>query len=130
DVLVTLHQRQGADAVADQRGGLEIQRLGRRVHFRRETLLDVVAASRQKELRLLDQAEVVLPSDAADAGGAAPLDLEQQAGAGSILEDAVAARTQQKRLLQRDQRAVDRAGRGERPEIRAGLVARPAKLAE
>ncbi len=130
DVLVALHQRQRADAVADQRGGLEIERLGRFLHLHREALLDIVAAARQKQLSLLDQPGVFLAADAPDAGRAAALDLEQQARAGPVGEDAVAARAQQKRLLQGDQRAVDRAGRGERPEIGAGLVARAAKLGQ
>ncbi len=55
DVLVTLHQRQGADAVANQRRRLEVERLGGSIHLRREALLDIAAAPGQKELRLLDQ---------------------------------------------------------------------------
>ena len=46
------------------------------------------------------------------------------------MEQAVAARPQQKGLLQGDQGAVDRAGRGERSEKRARLVARAAEFCE
>ncbi len=128
DVLVALHQRQGADAVPDQRRGLEIERVGRLLHLHREALLDIVAAARQKQLPLLDQPGIFLAADTPDARRAAALDLEQQTRASPVGEDAVAARAQQECLLQGDQGAVDRAGRGEWPEIGAGLVARPAKL--
>src|SRR5712671_3971407 len=128
DVLVALHQRESADAVADQRRRLEIERFGRPFHFNRETLLHVMAAALQEAMRLFEQQRVILAADPADARGAAPLDLEQQAGAGAVMKQAVAARAQQKRLLQGDQGAVDRAGGGERSEKRAGLVARAAEF--
>src|SRR5439155_19939838 len=99
---------------------------GGALHLGREALLHIMAAPGEKALRLVEQRRVGLALDAADAGGAATLDLEQQAGPGAVGEYVVAARAQQKRLLQRDQRAVDRAGRGERAEISAALVARPA----
>ena len=76
DVLVALHQRQGADAVADQRRRLEIERLGGVFHLAGETLLHVVAAAGQERLRLVEQCGVVLAPDMPDAGRAAPLDLE------------------------------------------------------
>src|SRR5439155_2826052 len=84
----------------------------------------------KKQFRLVDQRAVILRADAADAGRAAALDLIEQAWSGPVVEDAVAARAQEKRLLQRDQRAVDRTGRGERPEKRPRLVARAAKLGQ
>ena len=49
DVLMSLHQRQRADAVADQRRGLEIERLGGPVHLGRQALLDVAAAPGQEQ---------------------------------------------------------------------------------
>ena len=57
-----------------------------------------------------------------DARRAASLDLVQQARAGPVGKDAVAARAQQKRLLQGHQGAVDRPRRGKRAEIVAALV--------
>src|SRR5437763_5844810 len=89
-----------------------------------------MAAAGKKRLRLVEQRGVVLAADMADARRAAPPDLEQQAGPRRVVEDAVAARAQQKRLLQGDQRAVDRAGRGERLEIGAVLVAGAAVFGE
>ena len=91
DVLVSLHQRERAYAVADQRRGLEVERLGGAVHLGRQTLLDVAAAPGQKQLRLLDQPRVIVAFDPADAGRAAALDLMQQAGTGPIVEHTVAA---------------------------------------
>ena len=55
DVLMALHQRQGADAVADQRRRLEIERSGCDLHLAGEALLHVAAAAGQKGVRLLDQ---------------------------------------------------------------------------
>src|SRR6185312_6232752 len=123
-----LHERQRADAVAGDRRGLEIERLGGGLHFAGEALLHALAAPGKESLRLFEEPCIVRAPDAADAGRAAPLDLVEQAGAGAVGEDAVAARPQEKCLLQRDQRTVDRARRGKRPEIRAALVARAPEL--
>ncbi len=70
---------------------------------RRKGAADVPAAAGQKVLRLVDQPRIVRSTDAADARRAAALDLEQQAGPGAVIEDAVAARPQQKGFLQRNQ---------------------------
>ncbi len=61
NILVSLHQRERADAVADQRRGLEIERLGGPVHLGREPLLDLAAASRQEQPGLFDQPARNLP---------------------------------------------------------------------
>ena len=45
DLLMSLDQRQGADAITDQRCRLEIERLGRRLHLGRQPLLYVIAAA-------------------------------------------------------------------------------------
>ncbi len=130
NVLMALDHGQSADAVADQPRRLEVERRRRRLHLCREPPLHRTAAARQKGVRLLDQPGIVLAADAADAGRAAPLDLMQQARPGAVGEDAVAARAQEKGLLQRDQGAVDRAGRGERAEIAAARALRAAVLGQ
>ena len=91
DLLMSLDERQGSDAIPDQRRRFEIQNLGCGLHFAGQPLLYVVASAGQKNARLVDQRRVVLPADAAHARSAAPFDLMQQAGAGSSSENAVAA---------------------------------------
>jgi len=68
--------------------------------------------------------------DAADAGRRTALDLVLQAGPCAGREDAIRAGAQRKGALQRVERAVDRGGRRERPEILVGRTARPAVLGE
>ena len=126
NVLMSLDQGEGADAVADQPRRLEIERRGGGLHLGREPQLHRAAAARQKGMRLLDQAGILLAADPPDARCAAPLDLVQQAWAGAVGKDAVAARAQQKRLLQGHQGAIDRPCRGERAEIAAALALRAA----
>jgi hypothetical protein len=130
DVLVALHQRERADAVADHRRRLEIAGIGGGLHLAGEALQHGVALAGEKGARLFGQGGIAVAVDLPDAGRAAPLDLIEQARAGAVGEDAVAARAQQERLLQRDQRAVDRAGRGERAEIAAGPGLRAAVLGD
>src|SRR5215208_8257140 len=100
NVLMSLYQRERANAVADQRRSLEIERLGGPVHLGCKPLLDVAAATGQERLRLLDQPCVIAAVDPGDAGRAASLDLIQQTGTGAIAEHAVAARAQQEGFLQ------------------------------
>ena len=96
---MALHQRQGADPIPDQRRRLEIQSFRCILHLGGQSLLHVVATTRQKNPSLVDQRRVVFAADPTHAWGAAPLDLVQQARAGADSEDAVAAGSQQKRLL-------------------------------
>jgi len=114
NVLVALDQRQRADPVPDQRRRLEIKSSRNCLHFGREALLNVIAPAGEERVRLLDQSGVVVAADAADAGRAAPLDLETAGKGGCGRKDAVAARPQQERLLQGYQGAIDRARRGKR----------------
>src|SRR5207249_9162988 len=107
---------------------LEIERLGGTLHLGREALLHIMAMPGEKSLRLIEQCGVGLAADVPDARRAAALDLIEQAGARAIGEQVVAARAQQKCLLQGDQRTIDRTSGGERPEISALLVARAAIL--
>src|SRR5260221_9800382 len=130
DVLLTLDMGEGADAVADEGGGLEIERRRGRLHGLRERRLDVLAAPVQEVARLGDEAGIGLVVDAADARRAAALDLKEQAGPRAAGEHAVAARAQQKGALQGDQGAIDRTRRSEGAEIFARLVLRAAMLGE
>ena len=118
---MALDQRQGPYPVADQRRSLEIQRFRSALHLHCQPLLHVVASAGKKNARLLDQCRIILPADAAHARSAAALDLVEQTRARADREDAVAARPQQKSLLQGHQGAIDRAGRGEWAEIAAVL---------
>ncbi len=128
DVLPRLDVGEGPDAVAIGGGGLELQRRARRLHRGGEALADAGVAAREEILGLADVRRVVLGRHAADARRAAALDLVQQAGAGARGERAVGARAQQERALQRIERAVHRAGRGERAVIDSAFVARAAVL--
>src|SRR5437588_13054467 len=100
------------------------------LHLGDQSLLDVIAAARQKYTRLIDQRPVILAADPTDARGAAPLDLVQQARASADSENAVAAGPQQKCLLERHQRPVHRASGGERAKITALLVACSARFGQ
>ena len=100
------------------------------MHLCGEALLHVVTPARQKRVSLLDQRRVVLAGDVTDAGRAATLDLIQQARPRARRKNAVAARPQQKRLLQGHKGSVDRPGRSERTEIAALLGSRAAELGE
>src|SRR3546814_7544010 len=82
DVLVRLDCGKGADAIAVDRGGLELQRIRRTLHVRGQLLLHVVAAPGQEPPRLVDQLGIAFLRDVADAGGAAALDLVLQARTG------------------------------------------------
>src|SRR6266702_2062113 len=77
DVLVPLDQRQRADPIPDQRRRFEIKSSRNCLHFGREALLNVIASAGEERVRLLDQSSIVVAADAAHAGRAAPLDLEQ-----------------------------------------------------
>src|SRR6266568_4250722 len=99
DVLLALDMGKGADAVADERGGLEIECLGGRLHVFRQGGLDILSASAQEVARLGDEANIVFLVDATNAGRATALDLVEQAGSRSAGEHTVAARTQKKGSL-------------------------------
>ncbi len=104
--------------------------VGQLLHAPGELLLHVLALPGEEAAGVLDQPVIPGLVDAADAGGAAALDLVEQARPRPALEHAVAAGAQQEGALERDQRAVDRAGRGEGAEIIAGRAARPAMLGD
>ena len=117
DVLARLDMGERLDAVAQIGGGLEFQGRGGGLHAPGKVALDRAVAAGEEGLGLGDQGVVVRFADPPDAGRAAPLDLEQQAGPGARREHRIAARAQQEGPFQGVQRAVDGAGRGEGAEI-------------
>ena len=119
DALVQLDVAHGADAVAVPRGPLEIERFGRLRHFLRQQRLHGAALAGEEQLGFAYQFHVGLSVDSRCAGGAAPLDLMQQARACARFENRVGTRAQQEGTLQGVERAVDGAGAGKRSEIDA-----------
>ena len=117
DVLPRLDMGERLDAVAQIGGGFELQRLGGRFHPAGQIALDRAVAAGQESLRLGDKGVVLGFADPPDAGCAAALDLEQQAGPGPRREHGIAAGPQEKGPFQRVQRPVDSAGRGEGPVV-------------
>ncbi len=114
---------QPPDAVAHRRRALELQRLRRLLHLRRQRLLHGGALAGEERLRLPDQRAIRRFVDPSDAGRGAAADLIQQAGAAAIGEHRVGAGAQQEHALHRRHRLVHRPGGGERAEIAA--LARP-----
>ena len=80
-------------------------------------MLDRAGLSFQEVDRIRNELRVVLLRDPPYTGRRASLDLEQQAGAGAGLENAVGAGTQEERFLQRIERPVNRARRCEGAEV-------------
>ena len=111
------HRGQGADAVAQAGGDLELHVVRGLLHRLGHPLHHGSRAATQEVLGLVDQAGIVLDRDQAGAGRCAALDLVQHAGARAALIDAVRARAEQERLLQSVERLVDRIGGGEGPEV-------------
>ena len=110
DRLVRGDVGQGADAVAQDGGALELQ-IGRSLlHALRQGLLDLAIAAPQETADVLDDGVVLGLLDSADAGRGAALDLELQAGPGARGKDAVRTGAQREGALQGVERAVDRGG--------------------
>ena len=130
DVLVGLDVGQGPDPVAIDGGGLEIQARGGRFHGLGEGALHARRASGQEVARLLDKGGVVAGRDPPDAGRRAALDLIHEAGARPAGEDGIGAGAQEEGFFQRRDGAVDRAGRGEGPEVGAVALLRAAVLGD
>jgi len=105
---VRLDLCQRADAIAQHGSRLELQRLRRFVHARRQRLLDLAIAATQEAAHLVDDGGVLGLVDAADARRRAALDLVLQAGPRARGEHAVGAGAQRKGALQGIERAVDR----------------------
>jgi hypothetical protein len=123
-----LNRRQRRQPVAVQRRALEGELVGSLFHLAGQFLLHQAAAAGQKIRRLAHQFGVAGKIDLAGAGPRAAADLVQQARPAAALEERIGAGAHQKRALQRGDGAVDRADRGERPEIAAGTRLRAAML--
>ena len=119
-----LHVREAADPVAQGGGAFELETLGGGLHLGRQRPLHVTGLATQKLPRLVDQVTVLLLRHAADAGGAAALDLVQQTRAAAVVEHRVLARPQQEHALHGRHRLVHCPHAGERAVIAA--FARPA----
>ena len=126
DRLAALDEGQRAQPVAEDRGELEIHRLGRLGHQPPELLLDLGRLAAEEVLRVADQLGIAGFVDAADAGRRAAADLVEQAGPRAVGEEAVGAAPQQEQFLQRVERRADRAGAGERAVILALVPPRAA----
>ncbi len=128
DVLVRLHGRQRREPIAQYGGALEIERLGRLVHFACEIFLYGAAPARQELLRLPHQLVIGGARYLARAGRRAALDLVEQARSRAAVEHGVRAGPDQEGALQRRDGAVHGVDGRERPEIVAFAVARPPML--
>ena len=117
DALMGLDLREGADAVAIDRGALEIEIGGSLVHEADELLLRLAAAALEEGAGLFHEFGVALFAYLARAGRAAALDLEEETGARAAFEDAIGAGAQQKGLLKRVERRRDGARAGEGAEV-------------
>ena len=128
DGLVGGDVSQRPEPVAVFGGLLVVEPVGRFLHQALIHLAHVLALAAQEAHGLPDQRVVLVEADLAGARRRAALDLMQQARPRAALEHGVRARPQQERPLQHVDGAVDRAGRGERPEVFALAVARAAML--
>src|SRR5690606_3986753 len=128
DALIALHMAERGKTVAIDRRALEIEIVRGILHCGGDFLLHLAGTARKERLSLRNEFGIVLGRYLAGAGAGAALDLEKQAGPRPVLEERIGAGTQEKRPLQRVDRAVDRARRGERPEIVALARARAAML--
>ena len=126
DALFALDRGQRRDPVAQARGALEFELLGRLGHLAGHQVADGAALSGQEIMRLLHEFAIGRMGDFAGAGSGAALDLVQEAGPRAVLVERVRAGTQQEGALQGVQRAVDRAGIREGAEIIAVAPVRAA----
>ena len=102
--------------------------LGRLRHQALVHLAHALAFTLKKAHRLVHLRGIVSLTDLAGARARTSLDLEQQARSRAAVVDAVGAGPQQECALQHIDGAVDRAGRGKRPEIVVLAAARTAVL--
>ena len=128
DALMRLDVGERGEPVAVERRGLEIEVVRCCFHRARKLRLHLLARAGKKCVRLRDEAIVVVERDLARARRRAALDLIKQARPRAACVDGVRAGADQKRLLQRVDRAADRAGRCERSEVAALPPPRAAML--
>ena len=112
-----LQPTQRRDLLAQPRRGLEIQRLGRRLHLADQPVDELLVAAFEQFHRILHVARIVRLADEADTGRRASLDLVLQAGPRAVLEEAVATVAQLEQTHERVLCLLDCTGTGERAEI-------------
>ena len=128
DALARGDLAHGADAVAQGRGAFELGVLGGVLHLLGEGFLHAARLAFEKRFRLAHQFVVTVAVDAAHTRRRTALDLMQQARPRAPGEHRIRTRAQQERALQRVERGVHRARRGERAVINTFGVARAAVL--
>ena len=116
DRLIGRYVRECLQPVAKARGALELEPVGGLQHHPLQLGTHGLALAAQEFDGLVNEHGVVGLADLASARRRAALDLVQQTRPGAAVEHTIGAGAQQKRTLQRVDRAVDGAGRGERPE--------------
>ena len=112
------------------RRAFEIERRGGLVHCVTKAALDRAAAAGKEIARFSHQVRIVVEPDFPGAWRRAPLDLVEQAWPGAIGVKTIRAGAQEKRALQRVERAKHRARARERAEIVASQAARAPMLDE
>ncbi|KAF1856274.1 hypothetical protein Lal_00000685 [Lupinus albus] len=123
DRLAALDERGRAQAVAQHRRAFEIERFRSLRHLPFDLALHGGRLPPQEIARLAHQIGIVVLADPADAGRRTAPDLVKQARPVAPCHEAIVARAQQKQLLQRVDRGVDRSGTGE------GAIVVPLRLA-
>src|SRR5580704_7312757 len=113
DVLARLDRRERGDSVAQPRGALELESVGRLLHLGAETRAHGPALAREKIAGLGDELLIGRVAHLARARPGAALDLEQEAGPGAIVVEGIRAGPQEEGALQRIQGAVHGPDAGE-----------------
>ena len=130
DALGLLHLGQGADAVAQGGGALELQRPAGFFHLAGQILLQAGGPALQKALGVTNQGGVIGLRDPPHARRAAAPDLVKKARPCAAFEHGIRAVAQLERLLQLVERAIHRRGTGKGAVIGALLPVRAAVLAD
>jgi hypothetical protein len=130
DELLLAHRRQHAQAVAQQRGGLEIERGRGGVHLLGDPFGQRAGLAVQQLRGRADVARVGFRRDELDARRGAALDLVQQAGARAVGEHGVLAGAQLEHLLQQLDALAHRVGIGVGAERLVVFLRCAAKIGE
>jgi len=117
DRLRPLDKSRRTQSVAQHRRSFELQVLGCLSHLPFQISLHRARFTRQEVLRLPHQRVVISFIDPPHTGRRTPLDLIEQAGPVTVVEETVGATPQQEQLLQRVERRVDAARAGKRAVV-------------
>jgi hypothetical protein len=126
--LLVQHTRQRADAVAQLGRLLELQRFRVRHHLRLQVLDHLLLFALQEAFGVAHVACIVGGVMKPTQGPEQRLDLVQQAGPRTVLEDRVLAGAQQEDLLQQLDGLLHRPGAGIGPEVAVPAVHRAAEV--